>query len=391
MSSHAGISEATATDAAQASRIVTVLHDFSGGGSERVAIRLANAWAARGRQVTILCGTEAGPARQLVAPEVAVLGLRPALPRGPLSRIRLGIAMAPHIRLIEPDLIFGPGNYHLPVLRALAGQLPAGGPWIACKLSNPLERTGRGRLAQRIFATGVRATTGAVDLIVAMSPVLRAEAQFILRRDDISCIAEPTLEDERPCPPAAGTARRDPAAPSILCIGRLVPQKRFTLALRAFALLPADTGARLTILGDGPERPRLIAEAARLGIANRISFAGHVGDVGRHLAEARLLLCSSLYEGYPAVMVEALAAGVPVVTTRCSPAVAEIMAHPSFGLVAADTPAALAEAMTAQLARPRPAAAAIATLTGHHRIGRVADTYLDLFDRAVSSGARGRP
>ncbi len=75
-------------------RILIVLHDFSGGGTERVAIRLANQWARMGRAVRIFCGTEAGPLRGLVDDAVSVEQADPVLPRARFSRIRLGIALA---------------------------------------------------------------------------------------------------------------------------------------------------------------------------------------------------------------------------------------------------------------------------------------------------------
>ena len=378
------IEEPDTKAAPRASRIAIVLHDFSGGGSERVAIRLANAWARRGRRVTILCGTETGPVRALVGPQVAVLSLCPELERGPCSRIRLGQALASHVRTTAPDLIFGPGNYHLLILCALEGVLPRDRPLIACKLSNPLVRAGRGLFARRFFTMGVRMTTGAVDLVVAMSESLRREAQRVLRRDDVCCVPEPNLDDDwRALAPLAG-------AGAILCIGRLVPQKRFDLALRAFALLPAASGARLTILGAGPEKAKLIEMAARLGVSDRVALVGHVPNPAPYLAAASLLLCSSRYEGYPAVFVEALAAGVPIVTTDCSPTVPEIMTHPSFGTVTAATPAALAAGMARQLARrDRPEPDAVACLAERHRLGPVADAWLALFDRAVAARHAG--
>ena len=372
----------TAPPAARAAHIALVLHDFSTGGSERIAIRLANAWAAAGRRVTILCGTEDGPARRLVGAGVSVLGVRPAIVRGPLSRLRLGWALAHYVRMIAPDLIFAPGNFHLPVLAALARALPAGRPPFACKISNPLRRAGRGTMTRALGDRGRRAMMRAVDLPVAMAPSLAAEAQAVLRRADIACIAEPNFD----AMPAAAPGPL-PTPPVILCIGRLAPQKSFALALDAFARLPAD--ASLILLGDGPDRDALSAQAARLGIANRVTFAGHVGDVRPYLATASLLLCTSRYEGYPAVLVEALAAGLPVVTTACSPAISEIMNHPSFGTIAPHDATVLADAMLARLAGGRPDAAATRHLAGRHLIGTVAADYLARFDAAVAARRGG--
>ena len=109
-------------------RIVLVLHDFSGGGSELVAIRLAGIWAAH-RHVEIVAGSSAGPARERVAPGMKVHDL--GMPRAPGSRRRLGHALA---NMVDAhDIVVGPGNFHIPVLAGLR-RSPA---TVVCKLSNP--------------------------------------------------------------------------------------------------------------------------------------------------------------------------------------------------------------------------------------------------------------
>lgn len=123
---------------AQAGHIAIVMHDFSTGGSERIAIRLANQWVRSGRRVTILCGAIDGPASALIAPEVVIITVWPEIPRSAISRVMLGLAFADCIAVLRPDLIFAPGNFHIPVAAALAFRLGANRPALVCKLSNPL-------------------------------------------------------------------------------------------------------------------------------------------------------------------------------------------------------------------------------------------------------------
>src|SRR3954465_12545573 len=95
-----------------AQTIAICLHDFSRGGTERIAIGLAANWADAGRDVTILCGSEQGGLRETVDPRVSVLFLPPPIPRGFLSRWRLGRAMARRLARLGPEVIFLPGNFH---------------------------------------------------------------------------------------------------------------------------------------------------------------------------------------------------------------------------------------------------------------------------------------
>ena len=209
--------------------------------------------------------------------------------------------------------------------------------------------------------------------LVAMSPALAAEARTALSRD-VATIAEPNLRDDWAPPPPR------PRAKVIVAAGRMMPQKDFGLALATLAALGSEW--RLDLLGDGRERARLEARAIALGVAGRVTFTGHVADTAPYLARASAYLCTSRYEGYPAVLVEALAAGTPVVTTPCSPAVSEIVSDPSFGRIVPPVAHALAAAVRA-VAGTVPDAAKTAAALDRHRIGRSASAWLALLDRVA--------
>lgn len=99
-------------------------------------------------------------------------------------------------------------------------------------------------------------------------------------------------------------------------IGRLVPQKDFTTFLRAAALVAQkSTAARFVIFGEGPEEAGLKALADSLGLGDRVRFAGYVGDRQAVYGAIDLLLLTSRYEGTPMVLLEAMAAGVPICAT----------------------------------------------------------------------------
>ncbi len=104
----------------------------------------------------------------------------------------------------------------------------------------------------------------------------------------------------------------------ILSVGRLSKEKAHADLIRAFARLldlNSELKVKLVIVGDGPERAALNAQAAASPLADRIIFVGHVKDVQPFYSMADVLANSSHSEGSPYVLLEAMAAGVPIVAT----------------------------------------------------------------------------
>ena len=364
-----------------ANRILIVLHDFPGGGTERVAIRLANQWARMGREVRIFCGTEAGPLRPLVDARVSVEQADPILPRSLFSRIRLGFALAAAADRFRPDAVFAPGNFHLPVM-AVFGLRNRCGAATLCKISNPLMRKGGSGAAGWLGRLALRLLTARIDNFVAMSPALRAEAALLLDADRVAARWEPLIP-AMPVPTGERPAR-DPGL--IVAAGRLEPQKNFGLAIEAMAHLSRWSDARLVILGDGGERAHLTRMIDRLGLHGRVTLRGHVRDVTPWLERAACYLMTSRYEGYPASLVEALANGVPVVVTPCSSALSEILPRDGQSGVTPADAGAIADALQTVLRRQR-LQAIDPMLLARHDEERAANSYLGLIDRCVRTCA----
>src|SRR6185437_13826690 len=136
-------------------------------------------------------------------------------------------------------------------------------------------------------------------------------------------------------------------------VGRLTRQKGFDLLVAAAAqVLPRHPEARLLILGEGPDRPALEAAIAQHRLGGRVLLPGFDPDVASVLAASDLAICSSRWEGLPLSVLEAILAGVPVVSTRDA-----LAGEPRlFPMLAAEPaaldPDSLARAIHAALARP---------------------------------------
>lgn len=145
--------------------------------------------------------------------------------------------------------------------------------------------------------------------------------------------------------------------PVLLGVGRLTKQKDFPMLIDAFATVRAQRPARLLILGEGPERPLLEAQIKARGLEADVSLPGFVENPYAYMTRAKVFVLSSLWEGLPTVLVEALYCGAGLVATDCPSGPREILKHGQFGcLTPVGDPAALAAAILQTLAGQAPKA-----------------------------------
>jgi len=144
--------------------------------------------------------------------------------------------------------------------------------------------------------------------------------------------------------------------PVIVGAGRLTPEKDFATLIRAFARVRRHQECRLLILGEGTLRQELEQLAAELGLADAVSLAGYQANPFAYMKKASLFVLSSAWEGSGNVLVEAMALGIPSVSTDCPYGPSETLAGGKFGpLVPVGDDAALAQAMLDTLKNPLPA------------------------------------
>ncbi len=107
-----------------------------------------------------------------------------------------------------------------------------------------------------------------------------------------------------------------PPRPRVVFTGRLHPQKNLDLLLEAWPAVVARAGASLVLVGDGPERDRLVARAGDLGLAGRVHFTGPVADPAEHLRAADAFALPSVAEGMSNSLLEAMATALPCLATE---------------------------------------------------------------------------
>lgn len=358
-----------------AQRILICFHDFPYGGTERIAIAMAPYWVESGRDVTILCGTEAGVQRATVDPRIPVVSLDPPITRSALSRFKLGREMGKRLGELAPDLIFLPGNFHLFLANNLRKADPR--PAIALKISNPpVAKGATAPLEKAIF----RHFAAGVDALAPMNTGLARDLRAMLSNKVVTTLYDPIFVTPPTVRPHRASATRQ-----ILWAGRLEPQKDVSLALATIKALNARTPAHLTLLGDGGLRPQTERQIAAMGLSDCVTLAGHVPSIDAYLGNADALLITSHFEGGPAVAVEALAHGVPLVSTDCSYFLHDIMTDPAAGqIVGTRDSGALANAL-ATVSATLPEPDKLRSLVAHLTPAACAQAYLDWFDSVLTA------
>lgn len=218
----------------------------------------------------------------------------------------------------------------------------------------------RGWLVRRLIPAAYRRA----DAIVAVSRAAAREAAQVLGVDEgrVRTIYNPVVTPglfRRAAEPCAHPWLADGhSVPVLVGMGRLAPQKDFATLLRAFARVRARGPARLLILGEGDGREPLLHLARELGVAEDVELAGYQENPYAWLARADVFVLSSAWEGLPTVLIEAMALGVPVVSTDCPTGPAEILDGGARGeLVPVGDPESLAAAVGRVLSRaPSPRA-----------------------------------
>lgn len=333
-----------------ARKIAILLPDLGGGGAERVNLDLAHEFARRGYSVSFVLMQATGEYFLEAQTHFTVHDLGVARAR------QMPFALARYLRERRPDALLvamWPLTTIVPVATRLSGFR---GRVVVSEhntLSVQYKNLGPAHhIALRAsMALGYRFA----DALVGVSEgVVQDIAKLANMREDIfSTIHNPVAP--RPTPSQNTLAAIDKLwgvrkGRRILTVGSFKAQKNHPLLLQAFAKFAQSSDARLMFLGTGAAEAVLRSMVDQLGLADRVIFAGFNPDPTPFYMTADLFTLSSDYEGFGNVIVEALACGIPVVSTDCPSGPAEILENGRFGiLVPVNDASALAAAMSTSL------------------------------------------
>jgi glycosyltransferase involved in cell wall biosynthesis len=330
------------------------LPSLSGGGAEHAIVSLAEEFVERGLTVDVVLASAVGPYLNRVQQVARIVDLR--APR----ILRATLPLARYLRAERPSAMLSTLP-HANVVAVAARRVSRTQVRLVLREGNDLfARMPEFRsVRDRVMPIAARVAYPRCDVVAVNSRAMADRLRVWRGMEDsghVRAIGNP-IATSRVLELAAEKSPHEwfkPFAPPVvLSVGRLEPQKDVATLVRAFAIVRRRRPARLAILGQGSQLASLESLATELGLRGDVILPGFVGNPYAWMQRASVLALSSLWEGSPNVLVEAMLLGVPIVSTEC-PGTRELLLGGELGrLTHPGDVEALASAILEALDSPR--------------------------------------
>jgi GalNAc-alpha-(1->4)-GalNAc-alpha-(1->3)-diNAcBac-PP-undecaprenol alpha-1,4-N-acetyl-D-galactosaminyltransferase len=309
-------------------RIMLVVSTMTAGGAERVAATLVNHWSANGHKVALT--TVASSDLDFYALDARVTRIALDLYRSTKKWRDFVIVNFKRIRKLrlaihdfKPEVILS--FMDTTNVRMLLASIGTGIPVIVEEHIDPTQNP-----VGRIVRFLRRLLYKRACAVVVLTPGIARWASSFVRSEAIHVVPNPISQQF--C--KNGKLEPERNGHRVIAIGRLEAQKGFDMLLKAFAQCAQKyPGWTLKIIGEGSERDRLHALAVALQIGDRVKWERAVKEPEKELQRSDLFVLSSRYEGFPMVLLEAMACGLPVVSFDCPSGPREIIHDGEDGLL----------------------------------------------------------
>ncbi len=363
-------------------KIALFVPSFRGGGAERVAVYLANHLYERGHIIQLVAANAVGPFKKEILQGVELIDFESDRIFRTLPRL------VRYLQGEQPDLITA-FQTHANVVAILAKAISGAHSKLVIREGNTpsAKLKNSDLLRNRILYKVIPFLYPRADGIVAISEGVKKDLQELLPSKVIDVIYNPAVraDIDKLASQNVDHPFFNAGAPSvILAIGRLTHQKDHLTLLKAFARVRQKLDVRLIILGEGSDRQKLEAFIDANDLADVVSMPGFVPNPFAYLAKSSVFVLSSRWEGFGIVLAEALACGVPVISTDCPNGPAEILENGRFGvLVPVEDVDAMAEAISDTLESPSVPDVGMARAQDFS-VEKGAENYLHLFEKIVN-------
>jgi len=286
-------------------RITLVISSLQSGGAERVLSTMANYWAERGFLVSLISLSQKSTDFYRTNLSIQRIELNQSkTSRNIFEAIGANISRLTKLRKAiyqsQPDAVisFTDRINVLTLLSTVGSQIPV----IISERNDPTKRP-----ISLIWATLRRLVYKRATTLVMQTPSSAKWAEKIVERNKVSIIPNPVQQAE-PGPAHPGNY--------LLAVGRLVHQKAYDVLIHAFSKISSECpDINLIILGEGTDRPKLVALIKKLRLESRVSLPGVINNVSDYYRGAQAFVLSSRYEGFPNVLLEAMMHGCAVIST----------------------------------------------------------------------------
>ena len=295
-------------------------------------------------------------------------------------------ALATHIVRSRPDVVLsfmtaanGVAGLCEPIVRHLHRPVFVGSQrgW-SSPVFGDMRTTLKGEIAYRAYRRGYRHLDGMVGVSEAVSQ--RVRASRLLSPDRVFTLCNPVIDAGSTIVSDVNSQEHHPWDITVVAVGRLEEAKDHLTLVRAISVLAPHHDIGLIIVGEGRQRGAVEAEALRLGVADRLRLTGYA-DPRPFLHSADLFALSSVREGLPNALIEAMNIGLPIVSTECPGGIGDLLDHGRLGrLVPVGDHQAFAAAIIDELLQPTGTAEDRRRVASGHTVERSTDEYLRLFD-----------
>lgn len=328
--------------------IAIFIPTLRGGGAERAMVGLANGFARYGYQVDLVLADANGAFKKEVSGSVRIVNLDS-------KRMTASIfKLASYLRHSRPDVLLS-AMTHVNLTAIWARYFARVSTRLVISERSTFSHALKGlrgrRVMQWLMPQLLRFFYPSADAVVSVSMGVQDDLlhHVSLPSSMTHVVYNPVVDDgflQRAADPIEHTWFAVGTPPVVLAAGRLTEAKNFPLLLKAFAHVRRKRPCRLMILGEGPLRHALEAQVSDLRLGSDVLLPGFVDNPLPYMRQANVFVLSSLWEGLPAVLIQAMACGCRVVSTDCPSGPREILEDGRWGeLVPVDDELALAEAI----------------------------------------------
>jgi glycosyltransferase involved in cell wall biosynthesis len=334
-------------------KVAFFLPNLEVGGSEQVAVTLANEFSRRGIQVDMILAHAHGELLQQLHSDVNIVNLNARSFKASF------FPLVSYLKKNQPAALLSWMDFSN-IFAILAAKMVNPKPFVAIRIPTTLSRNIKPKLKNLIARFLFHFIYPLADAIISVSGGAAEDLACFawLPQSKIQVIYNPIISDKMLA--QAAQPLSDPwflpgCPPVVLAVGRLDPAKDYPTLLNAFALVRQNMPANLLILGEGAVRDKLEALVQKLKLTDSVRIPGLMLNPFPYMSRAAVFVLSSVWEGLPGTLIQAMACGCPIVSTDCPSGPSEILDGGRYGkLVPPGNPSALSEAIIDALENDAP-------------------------------------